>query len=147
MVEQHGENTGNSMLELKSNIEIDAGSNRGFGVVFAIIFLLIGLYPLLINEGDIRYWSISIAVVLLVAVLFYPAVLSKLSLLWFKFGIMLGSIIAPIIMFVVYFFTVVPIGLLMKIIGKDLLNQKINKTTKSYWINRSQPVGSMKDQF
>ena len=135
------------MLELKSNIEIDAGSNRGFGVVFAIIFLLIGLYPLLINEGDIRYWSISIAVVLLVAVLFYPAVLSKLSLLWFKFGIMLGSIIAPIIMFVVYFFTVVPIGLLMKIIGKDLLNQKINKTTKSYWINRSQPVGSMKDQF
>jgi hypothetical protein len=67
--------------------------------------------------------------------------------LWFKFGIFLGSIIAPIVILIVYFITVIPTGLIMRLLGKDLLRQKLDKNTKSYWIERREPIGSMKNQF
>ena len=127
------------------NTEIKIGSNKSFGVVFFIVFLLIAIYPL-INNGELRIWSSIIAIIFLILGLINSKVLTPLNKLWFKFGLLLGKVISPIIMGIIFFLVVTPIALIMKIIGRDLLNLKFNKG-KTYWIEKNDPKSSMKNQF
>ena len=120
-------------------------SNRSFGFVFATVFFLIAIYPL-INSGEIKYWSIIISIIFLILGLINSRLLSPLNNLWFKFGIYLGKIISPIIMGIIFFLVVTPIGLIMKILKKDLLNLRYN-SKKTYWINKTGPKSKMKNQF
>ena len=122
------------------------GSEKSFGIVFTIVFLLFALYPLT-NSKDINLWALIIAVIFLMLSFINPKALSFLNILWHKFGLMLGRITSPIIMFLIYFTTVIPTGLIMKLLGKDLLSQKLNKNVNSYWVKRDKPIGSMKNQF
>ena len=125
--------------------DIKIGSNRSFGIVFFIVFLLIAIYPL-INSQGLRVWSLIIAIIFLFLGLINSKVLTPLNKLWFKFGILLGRIVSPVIMGVIFFLVVTPIALIMRIIGKDLLNLKFNKE-KSYWIEKTGPKSKMKNQF
>ena len=127
------------------NNEIKIGSNKSFGIVFFVVFLLIALYPLTINQ-EIRLWSLIISIIFLILGLFNSKILRPLNILWFKFGIFLGKIVSPIIMGVIFFFVVTPIAILMRFIGKDLLNLKYNKK-KTYWIEKNGPKSKMKNQF
>ncbi len=125
--------------------DIKISSNRSFGVVFFIVFLLIGLYPLL-NNNEIRLWSLIISVLFLILGILNSKILSPLNKIWFKFGLLLGKIISPIIMGIIFFLVVTPIGFIMKLLGKDLINLKFNNE-KSYWIEKSGPKSKMKNQF
>ena len=125
--------------------DIKISSNRSFGIVFFIVFLLIALYPLTYSQ-DIRIWSVIISIIFLVLGLFNSKILTPLKKLWFKFGIFLGKIISPIIMGIIFFLVVTPIGLLMRLLGKDLINLKYNNN-KSYWIEKKGPKSKMKNQF
>ena len=125
--------------------EIKISSNRSFGIVFFIVFLLIGTYPLL-NNDHVRIWSLIISIVFLILGLLNSKILFPLNKIWFKFGILLGKIISPLIMGLIFFVVVTPIGLLMRLFNKDLLNLKFNKS-KSYWIEKNEPKSKMKNQF
>ena len=129
-----------------SNEKIKIGSNKSFGIVFFILFLFIGLYPIL-NNNSIRLWSIVIAALFLILGIFNSKLLSPLNKIWYKFGILLSKLISPLIIGLIFFFVVTPTGLLMRIIGKDLLNLKFNKKDKSYWIEKVGPKSKMKNQF
>ena len=125
------------------NIKI--GSNRSFGIVFFILFLLVALYPTVNSEG-IRMWSIIVSLIFLVLGLLDSKILTPFNKVWFKFGILLGRVISPLIMGVIFFFVVTPIGLIMRILGKDILNLRYN-TKKTYWIEKTGPKSKMKNQF
>tara|TARA_B100001057_G_scaffold456604_1_gene504145 strand:- start:339 stop:731 length:393 start_codon:yes stop_codon:yes gene_type:complete len=130
---------------MSSYNDIKISSNRSFGVVFFIVFLLIALYPLL-NNNEVRLWSLIISVIFLILGILNSKILSPLNKIWFKFGLLLGKIISPIIMGVIFFSVVTPIGFIMKLLGKDLINLKFNNQ-KSYWIEKSGPKSKMKNQF
>ena len=134
------------MSEYKQYIEVESGSEKSFGIVFAVVFLLISLYPLVDNK-DVHLWSLIISLIFFLLAYVAPKVLSIPNKLWFRLGMALGALVAPVVMALVYFSTVVPIGLIMRLMGKDLLRQKLDENTKSYWIERNEPMGSMKDQF
>ena len=134
------------MSETTIHIAIEQSSEKSFGIVFSIVFLIVSLYPLT-NFKGISIWALIVSIIFLLLAFLAPKILTLPNKLWFKFGILLGSIIAPIVMAFVYFATVLPIGLIMRLSGKDLLNQKLDKNSKSYWIERKEPIGSMKNQF
>ena len=113
---------------------------------FFFVFFAIGLWPL-IGGDHARIWSIVIAVVFLFLGLINSKLLTPLNRLWFRFGMLLGAIISPIVMGVVFFLVVTPISFFMRIIGKDLLRQKYDKNKKSYWIKREKYFNTMKKQF
>tara|TARA_Y100000817_G_scaffold308395_1_gene296086 strand:+ start:972 stop:1355 length:384 start_codon:yes stop_codon:yes gene_type:complete len=125
--------------------DIKPGTNKGFGIVFFIVFFLISIYPLIYGKKLI-IWSLIISFVFLVLALFKPGLLAPLNKLWFRFGILLGKVISPLLMGIIFFFMVTPIGFLMKILKKDLLNLKFNRD-KSYWIENKGPKSKMKNQF
>ena len=125
--------------------DVKIGSNKSFGIVFFVVFLLIALYPLL-NDENIRIWSLIISFIFLLLGIFNSKVLSPLNKVWFKFGILLGKVISPIVMGLVFFLVVTPTGILMKIFRKDLLSLKFNNN-KSYWIEKKGPKSKMKNQF
>ena len=127
----------------KNNIKIS--SNKSFGIVFFIFFLIVSIYPLL-DDGVLRVWSLVISVIFLILGLLNSKILTPLNKLWFKFGILLGTIVSPIVMGIVFFIVVTPISLIMKILGKDILNLKKNKNI-SYWIDKSEIKSMMKNQF
>ncbi len=120
-------------------------SNRNFGIVFTIVFLIISFWPLL-NGEDIRYWTLIISIIFFILALFNSKILTPLNKIWMKFGLLLGKIISPIVMGVVFFFVVTPTGIIMKILGKDLLNLK-KKNQNTYWIKRDNKNNNMKNQF
>ena len=120
-------------------------SNRSFGILFSIVFAIISFWPI-INGNPIRLWPIPISLIFLVLGLLNSKLLNPLNIVWVKFGELLGRIIAPIVMAIIYFIIVTPIGLFMRLIGKDLLNLKFSKAN-TYWIKREKKVGSMKKQF
>ena len=120
-------------------------SNKSFGIVFFLVFSLIAFFPL-INSEPIRVWSLAISIIFLILGLINSKLLTPLNLSWIKFGELLGKVIAPIVMGIIYFFVITPIGLFMRILGKDLLNTKLS-TNRSYWIKREKNIGSMKRQF
>ena len=125
------------------NVKI--GSNRSFGIVFFVVFLLIGFYPLL-NEGNLRIWSVIISIVFFILGLLNSKILSPLNKVWFRFGLFLGKIISPLIMGIIFFFVVTPIGIFLRIIKKDIINLKFN-SDKSYWLKKSKIKSKMKNQF
>ena len=126
-------------------MKIQISSNRSFGILFFIVFLLIAFWPIL-NEEKIRIWSIILAIIFIILGLKNSKLLTPLNILWFKFGILLGKIVSPLIMSIIFFFVVTPIGLLMRILNKDLLNLKFNNKD-SYWIKKNDYKSKMKDQF
>jgi cytochrome c oxidase subunit IV len=126
--------------------EIKLGSNRSFGIVFFIVFVLIAIYPLK-NQEEVRLWSLIISFLFLFLGLLNSKILTPLNKLWFRFGLFLGKIISPIIMVVIFFLVVTPIGLLMRLFGKDVLNLKLNKKKSSYWIAKAGPKSKMSNQF
>ncbi len=125
--------------------DIKISSNRSFGIVFFVVFALIAFYPL-IKQGDIRIWSLIVSLIFLVLGLLNSKILNPLNKLWFKFGIFLGKIVSPLVMGIIFFFVVTPIGFLMRLLKKDLLNLKF-KDNKSYWIEKNEPKSKMKNQF
>tara|TARA_B110001450_G_scaffold249762_1_gene267553 strand:- start:3147 stop:3536 length:390 start_codon:yes stop_codon:yes gene_type:complete len=127
------------------NDKIKISSNRSFGIVFFVLFFIIAIFPLL-NDGNIRIWSAVLSIIFLILGLMNSSILYPLNKIWFKFGILLGKFVSPIVLGIIFFFVVTPIGILMKILGKDLLNLK-NNNENSYWIKRSEIKSNMKDQF
>ena len=125
--------------------DVKISSNRSFGIVFFVVFLFIALYPLSYS-GQIIKWSLVISLIFLLLGLINSKILTPVNKIWFKFGIFLGNIISPIIMAIVFFLIVTPIGLIMRVLRKDLLNLKFN-TKKSYWIEKKGPKSKMKNQF
>tara|TARA_B100001939_G_C16451968_1_gene409285 strand:+ start:16 stop:396 length:381 start_codon:yes stop_codon:yes gene_type:complete len=121
-------------------------SNRSFGLLFFIVFLILGLWPLK-NSGNLNYYLVGVSGVFLVLGLINSKLLSPLNKAWVKFGEILGSIIAPIIMAFVYFIFLTPISLIVRVFGKDLLGIKFNKKLDSYWIIRKKNLGPMNKQF
>ena len=120
-------------------------SNRNFGIVFFLVFLIIAVYPLTYS-GKIIIWSLIVSLSFLFLGLINSKILNPLNKLWFKFGMFLGKIISPIIMGAIFFFVVTPIGIIMRLFGKDLLNLK-SSGIKSYWIEKNGPKSNMKKQF
>ena len=127
----------------KQNIKIS--SNKSFGIVFFVVFLLIGIYPI-INDNNPIYWSLILSIIFLFLGIINSKILTPFNIIWFKFGILLGNIVSPIIMGIIFFFVVTPIGLLMRILKKDLLNLKYNND-KTYWIKKSDHKSKMVNQF
>ena len=134
------------MPETTGRLAIEQGSEKSFGIIFSIVFLIVSLYPLINSEG-LRIWSLVVSIIFFLLAFLAPKVLTLPNKLWFKFGLLLGSIIAPIVMAVVYFIAVLPTGMIMRLLGKDLLKQQFDNNTKSYWIERSEPMGSMRNQY
>ena len=120
-------------------------SNKSFGILFFIVFALYGIWPML-SSSELRIWSLAIGVIFLILGLLNSKLLHPLNLVWIKFGEILGRIVAPIVMGFIYFIVITPIGLFMRLIGKDLLRIKFLKNN-SYWIKREKNIGSMKRQF
>ena len=120
-------------------------TNRSFGVVFFIVFFIVSLWPLL-NNDQIRYWALFVSILFFLLGIINSKLLTPLNQTWFKFGLFLGKIISPFVMGIIFFLVVTPIGLLMRIIKKDLLNLRFNKN-KSYWIEKGGPKSKMKNQF
>jgi hypothetical protein len=129
--------------------DIQGSSNRSFGGVFTVVFAAIGLFPL-IRGGEIRVWALVIAAVFFLAALLWPAVLAPLNRLWFKFGMLLHRVVSPLVMGMLFFVVVTPIGLLMRLFGKRPLSLEFEPAEQSYWILR-QPPGpapeTIKNQF
>ena len=120
-------------------------NNKSFGILFFIVFLIIAIWPVLSSEA-VRIWAAVISVVFLILGIINSKILTPLKKGWIKLGEILGRVIAPIIMGFIYFIIITPIGILMRLIGKDLLNTKFNKD-KSYWIKRVKNIETMKRQF
>ena len=128
---------------MDNNIKI--GSNRSFGIVFSVVFILIGFYPLL-NDGNLNIISILIGIIFLILGVLNSRFLTPLNKIWFKFGIFLGQIISPIVMGIIFFLVVTPIAFIMRVLGKDVLKLKKN-TDNSYWIKKTDLKSKMKNQF
>ena len=120
-------------------------NNKSFGILFFIVFLVIALWPT-INSGSIRVWAMLIALIFLFLGVLNLKYLTPFKKGWIKLGEVLGKFIAPVVMGIIYFFIITPIGIFMRVIGKDLLNLKYN-SKKSYWNKRLKNVGTMKRQF
>jgi len=125
--------------------EIKISSNRSFGIVFSIFFSLVGIY-LLLNNSSVYYWSFLISLIFFILGLFNSKILGPLNQIWFKFGILLGKVVSPIVMGIIFFLVITPIAILLKIFGKDVLKLKLNNN-ETYWIEKNEPKSDMKKQF
>ena len=125
--------------------DIKIGSNRNFGIVFSIVFLLISIYPLF-KSGDIRVWSLIVSFLFLILGILNSKILFPLNKLWHKFGLLLGKFVSPLIMMIIFFLVVTPIGILMRLFNKDILNLKFNNK-ETYWVKKNGPKSKMKNQF
>ena len=125
--------------------ELKLSTNKSFGIVFFIVFVLIAIYPLTYG-GEIRVWSLVISIIFLILGILNSKILTPLNKIWFKFGIFLGKIVSPMIMGIIFFLVVTPIGIIMRLLKKDVLGLKYNKN-KTYWIEKNGPKTKMKNQF
>ena len=129
--------------------DVKVGSERAFGLVFAAVFVIVGLLPLL-GDGGVRFWALGVALAFAVIAFAMPRLLRPLNLVWFRFGLLLHAVVSPLVLGLLFFVTVTPTGLIMRMLGKDLLNLRRDETAESYWIVR-EPRGpapeSMKNQF
>jgi hypothetical protein len=128
----------------KQEITINKKNNITFGILFFIFFFIISLYPL-VSVGVIRIWSVVLSLVFLIITIIRPNLFTFLNRSWIQFGIFLGKIISPIVMGLVFFFVITPIGILVRILKKDVMGLK--RGASSYWINRENKLQSMKKQF
>ena len=124
---------------------INKSSNKNFGIVFFLFFFIVAVYPMYFGE-NFRFWSFIISLIFLILGLINSRILTPLNFLWFKFGILLGKILSPVVMGLIFFLVVTPTGLIMRALRKDLLNLK-KKDAKSYWIKRNISKTDMKNQF
>ena len=134
------------MEKTNSFIPVEINSEKSFGILFSIVFLIIALYPLT-DSKDLNLWALLISAIFLLLGYILPKVLYFPNRIWFKFGLLLGSIIAPLIMALIYFAIILPTGIIMRLLGKDLLQNQLDKDSHTYWIERDEPVGTMKNQF
>ena len=132
-------------MNIMKNNEIEISSNKSFGIVFAVVFFLIALWPI-INSNDIRIWSLIVSIIFLILGLMNSSILTPINKIWFRLGILLGNFIAPIVMGIIFFFVVTPIGLIMRLLGRDLIKLKKNNEN-SYWIEKKDAESSMRKQF
>ena len=121
-------------------------SNKSFGILFFIVFLGFGLWPITYEDNPNIYLLI-ISIIFLILGLINSKLLSPVNSIWIKFGELLGKIIAPMVMAIVFFIILTPISLIVRLFGKDLLGLKFTKKIKTYWIKRKKDIGSMKKQF
>ena len=128
----------------KKEIKIKKNNNITFGILFFFFFLIIGLYPLKSDEA-IRAWSVVLSLVLLIITIIKPNLFTFLNKLWIQLGILLGKIISPTVMGLVFFLVVTPIGIFVRILKKDVMGLK--RGASSYWIHRENKLQSMKKQF
>ena len=136
------------MSDVTAHTEVEMGSERSFGIVFAVVFTIIAVWPLVFHGGPVRLWALAVAVVFLVVAFAAPHVLKPLNRLWFRFGMLLSKIISPIVMGIIFFITVTPIGLIRRIKNPDPLNQAFDKDAESYWIVRdAESLTSMRKQY
>jgi hypothetical protein len=129
--------------------EVRAGSERGFGIVFGIAFAVVGLWPVWRGDSP-RVWALAITAGFFVIALLAPSLLRPLNWAWFRLGILLGRIVSPVVMGLVYFLTVTPTALIVRLLGKDPLRLKADPSAASYWIARNPPGparGTLKNQF
>ena len=131
---------------MKAESKIKISSNRSFGLVFFVVFLIVALWPLKSGE-DIRIWSLALSIIFFSLGILNSKLLTPLNKLWFKFGILLGSIVSPIVMGIVFFLVVTPTSIIMRLLGKDLLKKNKIKSASTYWIKRDKQHNSMKKQF
>ena len=131
---------------MKAESKIKISSNRSFGLVFFVVFLIVALWPLKSGE-DIRIWSLALSIIFFILGILNSKLLTPLQRMWFKFGIFLGAIVSPIVMGMIYFLVVTPIGLFMRLLGKDLLKKDKVKNVSTYWIKRDNQNSRMKKQF
>ena len=132
------------MKNKSRNIKIS--SNKSFGIVFFIFFIIVSVW-LFFKNGEFIIWPIIVAVVFLILGLTNSKLLTPLNKAWNQFGILLGNFIAPIVMGIIFFLVVTPTGLVVRVMGKDLLRLKKNKDKKTYWIHKDDYKTSMKNQF
>lgn len=129
--------------------EIEGSSDRSFGVVFAVVFFLIGAWPL-IGGGSPRWWAVGIGAVFLAVAFLKPGLLAVMNRWWMKLGLLLGKIVSPIALGILFYGVMMPIGTLMRLSGKDPLRLKRDPGAQSYWIEREPPgppPDSMTNQF
>ena len=131
---------------MTSNSKIKISSNRNFGLVFFVVFLIVALWPLK-SEENIKLWSLALSIIFFILGILNSKLLTPLQRMWFKFGIFLGAIVSPIVMGMIYFLVVTPIGIFMRFLGKDLLKKDKVKNASTYWIKRDKQKSSMKKQF
>ncbi|MBT5415894.1 MAG: hypothetical protein HOH66_03470 [Rhodospirillaceae bacterium] len=130
--------------------EVKGSSDRGFGIVFAVVFALVALWPLTGENGAVRLWSAAVAIAFLAIAFLRPGLLAPLNRLWTRFGLLLHRIVNPIVMGFLFYLTVTPMALIMRALGKDLLRLKRDPEAKSYWIERTPPgpaPDTMSNQF
>ena len=135
--------------DLNRHDEIKVGSERAFGIVFAVVFAVVAAWPLLSGMPP-RWWALAVAGAFLAAGYFFPIVLKPLNVLWFKIGMLMYKVVNPLTMAMLYVTTIIPIGLIMRAMGKDPLRLKMDRSASSYWIQRDPPgpePETMKDQF
>ncbi|MBX2859796.1 MAG: hypothetical protein KTR14_01080 [Vampirovibrio sp.] len=119
--------------------EVEAGSDRNFGWTFAVVFLVLGIAIPLLKHEAIQIWPFWVSGVFAVITMVAPKLLAPLKLIWFKFGLLLHKIISPIILGIIYYGIFTPTGLILKMLGKDLLRLKLDKSANTYWIHREPP--------
>ncbi len=132
--------------ELPSEEEAAGGTERGFGAVFLLVFLVVALLPL-IDGGPVRLWALLVAAGISLIALFRPALLLHPNRLWTKLGLTLSHIVNPIVLGGLFLFAITPMALIMRVAGKDLLDLRLDPKIDSYWILLDQPSSSMKNQF
>lgn len=135
--------------DLTREEEVEGSSDRSFGVVFAVVFLIIALFPLL-HAGAVRWWSVGVSAAFAVVAFTVPSILAVPNRLWMKFGLLLAKIVSPIALGILFYLVFTPIGLLMRLAGKDPMRLKADPNAKSYWIDREPPgppPQSMTNQF
>ena len=129
--------------------DIQIGSNKSFGIVFAVVFFVIALWPLM-DEGNFRVWALVTGIILFLISFIYPSIYKPFNYIWFKFGLLLGKIATPIVMGFLYFFTITPTALIMRTLKKRPLDLEFDDSLDSYWKYRDPPgpsSESMKNQF
>lgn len=134
---------------LRSHGAVKTSSDRSFGLVFAVVFLLVGLYPILAG-GPVRTWSLAVAGGFLIVALLAPRVLAPLNRLWTRFGIFLHRIVSPIVLAAILYLVITPVAVVMRLLGKDPLRTRFDPDARSYWIEREPPgppPSSMSRQF
>jgi len=131
---------------MKNFINTTKRDNVIFGLIFFILFLIIGLYPLK-SDGIIRIWAVILSLIFFITTIIRPALFTFFNIFWIQFGILIGKIISPIVMGLIFYFIVTPIGIFLRILNKDIMSLKIEEKKSSYWINRQEKIQTMKKQF
>jgi len=135
--------------DLRRESRAEGSSNRAFGFVFAAVFLLIGAAPLAFGR-PLHAWSLAVAAVFGVIAALAPALLALLNRLWTRFGLLLHKIVSPVVLGIMFYLVITPMGIFMRLLGKDPLRLKVDRNATTYWIERTPPgppADSFIDQF